>query len=145
MVRQSITILLTFFCVVTAAAQERLEAIESLPAASRSAVVQENVWTNLPTSRVANGRIDEQLGILRAAYRLNPDMTPEATPEATARAWLLQDGEPFGIRTPEIVELVSERESTGAHHLTFQQTLAGIPVYGRFVHVNLNQPDCLSW
>ncbi|MCY3487494.1 MAG: T9SS type A sorting domain-containing protein [Bacteroidetes bacterium] len=139
MVRQSITILLTFFCVATAVAQERLEAIESLPAASRGAVVQENVWTNLPTTRVANGRIDEQLGILRAAYRLNPDMIPEATPETTARTWLLQDGEPFGILTPEILELVSERESTGALHLTFQQTLADIPVYGRFVHVNLNQ------
>ena len=139
MVRQSITILLTFFCVATAAAQERLEAIESLPATSRSAVVQESVWTTLPTTRVANGRVDEQLGILRAAYRLSPDMVPEATPEATARTWLLQDGEPFGIRTPEVLELVSERESLGAHHLTFQQTLAGVPVYGRFVHVNLNR------
>lgn len=139
MARQSIAILLIFFCVATAAAQERLEASESLPAASRNAVVQKSVWTNLPTTRVVNGRLDEQLGILRAAYRLNPDMTPEATPEATARTWLLQDGEPFGIRTPEVLELVSERESIGAHHLTFQQTLAGIPVYGRFVHVNLNQ------
>lgn len=139
MVRQSITILLTFFYVTTAVAQEHLEAIESLPAASRGVVVQESVWTNLPTTRVANGRIDEQLGILRAAYRLNPDMIPEATPEATARIWLLQDGEPFGIRTPEVLELVSERESIGAHHLTFQQTLAGVPVYGRFVHVNLNR------
>ncbi len=139
MVRQSITILLTFFCVATAVAQERLEAIEALPAASRTAVVQENVWTNLPTTRVANGRIDEQLGILRAAYRLSPNMTPESTPEATARAWLLQDGEPFGIRTPEVLELVSERESLGAHHLTFQQTLTDVPVYGRFVHINLNR------
>ncbi len=138
-VPQSITILLTLFFVATTAAQERLEAIESLPFASRSAVVQESVWTNLPTTRVANGRIDEELGIFRAAYRLNPDISPESTPEATVRMWLLQDGSSFGIHTPEVLKLVRERESRGGYHLTFQQTWNGIPVYGRFVHVNLNQ------
>ena len=129
----------TFFCTVTAFGQDRSAAIEELPPASRSAVVTQNMWTYLPSTAVENGRIDESLGIFRAAYRLSPEMTPEATPEATARKWLLSDGKTFGILTPNVLELVQEKETIGAHHLTFQQPLAGVMVYGRFVHVNLNR------
>ena len=65
-------------------------------------------------------------------------MTPEATPERTVRTWLQMNGPEFGIQTPDVLELVNSKETRGAHHLTFQQTLNGIKVYGRFLHVNLN-------
>ena len=109
------------------------------PTASQAAVVTEDVWGHIPSTRIQNGRIDEELGIFRAAYQLTPTITPEATAEATARKWLVEDGTRFGIDTPEVLELVSEKQSLGAHHLTFQQTLAGVKVYGRFVHVNLDR------
>ncbi len=140
MIRSSITTLLTLFCVVTAVAQDhRIEAVQSLPEASRSFVAELNIWTDFSTTRTANGRIDDELGILRAAYRLSLDMNPESTLEATVRSWLARDGEDFGIGAPEALQLVQKKETFGAHHLTFQQTLAGVPVYGRFVHVNLNR------
>ncbi len=134
------TALATCFLVITTVlAQDRSGAIQKLPQASRSAVATENFRAYLPTVDVANGRLDEELGILRAAYRLNPAMAPEVTPEATVRAWLVLDGDELGIHTPDVLELVRETETTGARHLTFQQTLAGVRVYGRFVHVNLGR------
>ena len=140
MVRPSITTLLALFSVVTTAAQDhRLEDVQSLPEASRRVVVERNIWADFSSTQVANGRMDDELGILRAAYRLSPDMTPESTLEATVRSWLGRDGEDFGIGTPEALQLVQKKETYGAHHLTFQQTLAGVPVYGRYVHVNLNR------
>ncbi len=139
MVGRVLITLLSLSCTVVAVAQDRSEAIETLPVASRAAVATGNMWTHLPSISTANGRIDENLGILRAAYRLTPAMEPEATPEATVRTWLLLDGEDFGIYIPERLELVNEKETFGARHLTFQQTLAGVKVYGRFVHVNLDQ------
>lgn len=140
MIRQPIPILLTlFFCAATTVAQDRSAAVQALPPSSRAAVATEDIWTHIPSIDVANGRIDEELGILRAAYRLNPAMMPRGTPEATVRTWLTMDGQNFGIRTPEVLELIREKETIGAHHLTFQQTLAGVKVYERFVHVNLNR------
>lgn len=126
-------------CAVLAEAQDRSAAIQSLPAASQAAVVTEDVWSYIPSTRVQNGRIDEELGIFRAAYQLTPAITPEATAEATARKWLADDGARFGIDTPDVLELVNEKQSLGAQHLTFQQTLAGVKVYGRFVHINLDK------
>lgn len=132
-------IIFTFFCTTSLLAQERSEALQALPTESRSAVVHNNTWIHIPSIDVAHGRMDPELGILRAAYRLNPDMLPESTPEATVRTWLRMDGKDFGIQMPETLDLISERQTTGAQHLTFQQTLAGVRVYGRFVHVNLNR------
>ena len=126
-------------CTALAEAQDRSVAVQSLPAASQAAVVTEDVWGHIPSTRVQNGRIDEELGIFRAAYQLTPTITPEATAEATARKWLVEDGTRFGIDTPEVLELVNEKQSLGAQHLTFQQTLGGVKVYGRFVHVNLDR------
>ena len=126
-------------CTVLAEAQDRSAAVQSLPAASQAAVVTEDVWGHIPSTRVQNGRIDAELGIFRAAYQLTPTIAPDATAEATVRKWLVEDGTRFGIDTPDLLELVSEKQSLGAQHLTFQQTLAGVKVYGRFVHVNLDR------
>ena len=134
-----IVLALILLYTIRAEAQDRRGAIESLPATSQAAVVTENIWGHIPSTRVQNGRIDEELGIFRAVYQLNPTITPEATAEATARKWLADDGTRFGIGTPDVLELVNEKQSFGAQHLTFQQTLAGVKVYGRFVHVNLDK------
>ncbi len=137
--RHGLIALLTFSFATVALGQDHSAAIQALPSASQSAVVTENVWTSFPTIDIADGRVDEKIGILRAAYRLNPVMSPKASPEATVRSWLLMDGKEFGIHTPNALELVSEQTTSGARHLTFQQTLEGVRVYGSFMHVNLNQ------
>jgi len=139
MARYGVISLLIFFYSSVAQAQERSTAIESLPLTSQSTVVIQNNWTSSETIDGAEGRIDATLGILRAAYDLNPSITPETTPEATARKWLEVDGHDFGIYSPETLELVRETQTVGAHHLTFQQTIAGVKVYQSYMHVNLGR------
>ena len=120
-------------CVRHVHAQQQAE----LPATSRNYVVASDPLTRFRTERVPGGRMDMDLGILRAAYRLSPQMDPEATPEATARAWLDLDGGRFGISSTQNLELIRNLGAHGVRHLTFQQTHGGIRVYGRFVQVNL--------
>ncbi|MCY4000309.1 MAG: T9SS type A sorting domain-containing protein [Bacteroidetes bacterium] len=128
-----------FYCgTMTALAQDRSDALMALPLSSRSAVVTENAWVDIPTVDIANGRMDKELEILRAAYQLYPTITAHSTPEATVRAWLEHDGPEFGIHFPEHLELIHQTETVGAHHLTFQQTLGGVKVYERYLHVNLD-------
>ncbi|MCY4172084.1 MAG: T9SS type A sorting domain-containing protein [Bacteroidetes bacterium] len=139
MTRYGMVGLLMFFCTVTAIAQDQSVAYQALPAASQLMVVSENDWTSYETIDISDGRIDKQLGILRAAYNLNPDIVPDATPEATARKWLEVDGHKFGIHLTETLELVRETETVGASHLTFQQTLSGVRVFGSYMHVNIGR------
>ncbi len=121
----------------TVAAQQREAAIEALPTASQSLVVAQDGLSQFRTERVGRGKLDIDLGILRAAYRLAPNMPVQATPEATATLWLAQQGAQFGITSTEQLELTKNVEAHGVRHLTFQQTFVGVPVYRRFVQVNL--------
>ncbi len=115
----------------------RAQQQSQLPEASRQYVVAYDPLTQFRTERVPDGRMDMDLGILRAAYRLSPQMDPQATPEATARTWLELEGTRFGINSTQNLELTRDAGTQGVRHLTFQQTMAGIRVYGRFVQVSL--------
>jgi len=127
------------FGTVATLAQDQSAVLQTLPLSSRSVVVFENTWAQVSSVDVAHGRMDEDLGVLRAAYQLYPTITVASTPEATVRAWLEDDGKDFGINLPERLELIRETETTGARHLTFQQTLGGVKVYERYLHVNLDR------
>ena len=141
MLMRSLGLVVFMLCsgTMTILAQDRSDALMALPLSSRSAVVIENAWVDIPSVDIANGRMDEDLEILRAAYQLHPTITAHSTPETTVRAWLEHDGKEFGIHVPEHLELIHESETIGARHLTFQQTLRGVKVYERYLHVNLDR------
>ena len=122
---------------VPGVAAQQQTAIEALPASSQSLVLAHDRLSQFQTERIPGGRIDVNLGILRAAYRLKPDMSVQATAEATALQWLAENGAQFGINALEHLELFKDVEAHRVRHLTFQQTFAGLPVYRRFVQVNL--------
>ncbi|MDE2958249.1 MAG: T9SS type A sorting domain-containing protein [Bacteroidota bacterium] len=118
-------------------AQKGEATFASLPESSKALVVTQDRASQFRTERVVGGRIDLDHQVLRAAYRIESDLPPQATAELTARAWLNAEGSPFGIRSSATLELIKEVNSLGAQHLTFRQTLAGVPVYRRFVQINL--------
>jgi Zn-dependent metalloprotease/subtilisin-like proprotein convertase family protein len=59
-------------------------------------------------------------------------------PEAIARAYLQQNRVQYGLR-PQVsdLDLVYVKESLGAYHVRFQQTVSGIPVFGALTTVNI--------
>ncbi len=138
MARYGVISLIISLCTVPTLAQDKSAVIEALPVESQSVVVTQSRWIPSETIDVVGGRIDKELGIFRAAYNLNPDIAPDATPELTARKWFKVDGPDFGIHSPETLELVHDTETVGARHLTFQQTLSGVKIYGSYIHVNFD-------
>lgn len=91
------------------------------------------------TRPVPGGRIDVDDGVWRAAYRLRARVAETSTPEAAARSYLRHLAPQFGW-TAETAELhlAAGHQTPVSHHLVFQQTFAGLPVYNRRVKVNLD-------
>ena len=59
-------------------------------------------------------------------------------PVARARDYLQADADHLGLRPDlEDLRLIDVREGLSGHHLRYQQTLAGLPVFGRFVTVSV--------
>ena len=87
-----------------------------------------------------NRRFDAREGVLRALYRIEgagPGFS--GTPEQQARAFLTAQAIPFGFdENLEDLELLHVDSGRYSHHVTFQQTFRGLPVYNRRVKVNLN-------
>ena len=108
-----------------------------LPTATRGYVVSSDPSNAFNYRRVPDGRIDTDYGVLRAAYRIKATGPELASPEQTARAWMQQKQAQFGWTTTVDLTLLEEVETPYSTHLTFQQTLAGLPVHRRFVKVNL--------
>lgn len=117
-------------------AQEQA-ALEALPDSTRPFVVSQDPLMQFNIEPRDNERVDLRHGVVRAAYQLQPDTAALDSPELTARAWLKRHGARFGITQVEALELTRHVEAQGIHHLTFQQTHQGIPVYGRTVQVNM--------
>jgi len=123
------------------AAQDRTlpPAFEALAPEAQARVVAADTLLRFRTRAVPGGRIDVEEGILRAAYRIGRRMTPAATPDGTARAYLAAEAARFGVSDEADLALravVAGRYST---HVTYQQTYYGLPVYNRFVKVNLDR------
>jgi Zn-dependent metalloprotease len=129
------------FATTDATAQQASERAlpATLSAAARAQVLAADTALQQRTRAVPGGRIDARSGVQRAAYRLPPLTTPTATPEAAARAFFRQAAPRFGWQ-PDARDLTLQRtqEHPRSTHLTYQQTVDGVPVYGRYVKVNLN-------
>jgi Zn-dependent metalloprotease len=65
-----------------------------------------------------------------AAHSQQPDL------EAIARAFLAQHDAPAGVQA-EALDLVEIKESQGAHHVRFQQSIDGVPVFGARATVSI--------
>ncbi len=93
-----------------------------------------------PTRAVPDGRVNPLTGHQQAGYRSLASVAWQGNAEATARAFLRQEAGRFGWYAPDrTLQLHQLRVTARATHLRFQQTLKGIPVWGRYVQINLNQ------
>ncbi len=92
------------------------------------------------TRAVPEGRVDPVTGRWQARYHVRTPVAWQGSAEATARAYLRQEAMHFGWRQPDRTLAVDRVRTTPyAMHVRFRQTLAGLPVYGRYVQVNLNR------
>ena len=141
-IRVLIGLLSVFFAIpalIPVVMAQRQAAIEALPGNTSLYVVTQDPLLQFRTEDVAGGHMDMDHKVLRAAYRLEPDMNVLGTPEKTARAWLAKEGARFGIHFPENLKLTRDVGARGIHYLTFQQMFAGLSVYRRFVQVNMGR------
>jgi len=91
------------------------------------------------TRPVPGGRIDEDTGLFRAAYRLDVPVSPPATPEIAARAALRTTARAFGwAEAADDLVLNTIQRQPNSSHLHYRQTFAGLPVHNRHVTVNLD-------
>ena len=110
---------------------------QMLPQRSHSYLIKQDPLSNFNLRNIDGQIIDADLSILRAGFDLSPDISVMATPEATARAWVDLYGKEYGITSSKHLEVIRETGAHGVRNITFQQVFAGIPVYRRYVHVNL--------
>ncbi len=124
-----------------AAAQDReaRTALDVLRPEARARVVVSDSTLQFRTRAVPGGRLDVDAGVLRARYRVGRRVAA-APPADAARAYLAAEAPTFGL-APETADLAvaSVTRTRYSSHVTFQQTLAGVPVYGRTVKVNLDR------
>ena len=98
----------------------------------------------IQSEQVPGGRIDRALDIVRALYYVERDQPGQSSgglgPNASARAYLSTRASRFGM-DPALDDLaeVSTIATTYSQHVTYQQTVNGVPVYGRYIKVNMNR------
>lgn len=108
--------------------------------ASLHAQPRRNVQQAPATQATPEGRIDPVSGRWQARYQVRVPVAWQGSAEATARAYLRMEAVRFGWQQPDrTLALDQVRRTPYATHVRFQQTLAGVPVYGRYVQVNLNR------
>ena len=95
------------------------------------------------TSSVEGGRIDVSTGLWRARYRLPeaPDAGVARGPEENLRHFASSFGWEPDHRD---LRILSDVSSAGSRHVTWQQTYEDVPVFGRYVKLNLNRSDQAS-
>lgn len=108
-----------------------------LSPSSQAYLAQSDPTTEFNLVHVQGGLIDADLNIRRAGFGLSPNMSALESPEATARDWVDRFGRAYGIKSSENLQVIRETGAHGVSHVTFQQMYGNIPVYERFVHVNL--------
>ena len=95
-----------------------------------------------PTQQISKGRLDANANILRAMYRIDgaQSVSLSGSPAQISRAFLQENAEPLGLDASlQDLEVVREVSTEYTNHTTYQQFYDGIPVYGRFVKVNMNR------
>ena len=118
----------------------RLDAVNVLSAEARARLAPADTSLAFRTRLVAGGRLEEDTGIFRAAYRLDAPAKPGAAPDVAARAYLREAARAFGL-DPETTDLeVARVEATAeTRHVLFRQTFHGLPVFHRHVKVSLDR------
>lgn len=122
---------------MAAGQQEQARDIEALPESTRPFVVISDPVSRLPTTAAEGGRVDTESGVYRAVYRIPATTTVLESADATARAYLEAEKDLFGWTSADNLRLVDEHAARYSRHLTYQQMLAGVPVYNRSVKVSL--------
>lgn len=136
-------ILIASWCVGPIRAQEQpvrqADPARLLTPAARARVVRSDTTLGFRTRAVEGGRMDMDAGVLRAAYRVQARVDASGSPEAAARDYLRQAARQFGW-PDDARDLVVHAVRAGAYssHVVFQQVLEGVPVYNRYVAVNLD-------
>jgi zinc metalloprotease ZmpB len=139
---------LSLFCLAlvlpmsVAQAQQRPatdSAERSLRPSARAYTAPGDTSLAFPTRPAGRGRQDVEEGVMRAAYRVSMRVAETGSPEEAARAYMRQAAAQFGWPADtRDLELTSVQTTPYSSHLTFQQTLNGVPVYNRQVKVSLD-------
>ncbi|MEM6647820.1 MAG: T9SS type A sorting domain-containing protein [Bacteroidota bacterium] len=136
--RLSAFFLLACLCAPALLAQKAVPIATDLQPRWQSRVTLDAL-TTAPTSATAFTRADVAGGTLRAQYRIQTDIADAAEPQRAAHVYLRTHAAAFGLDASlQDLDLVDERRTTYATHLRYQQMYKGVPVYFRFVQVNLS-------
>ena len=95
-----------------------------------------------PTQQVSKGRLEVGENILRSEYRIDRQhsISLSGLPAEISGAFLRENFEQYGLdRDLADLEMIRDVSTNYTHHTTYQQVYDGIPVYGRFVKVNMNR------
>ncbi|MBX2821749.1 MAG: hypothetical protein KTR29_18775, partial [Rhodothermaceae bacterium] len=95
-----------------------------------------------PTQQISKGRLDANANVMRAMYRIDgaQSVSLSGSPTQRSRAFLQEHADPLGLDASLLdLDLVREVSTEYTSHTTYQQFYEGIPVYGRFVKVNMNR------
>ncbi len=133
-------LIITLAAVHAAAAQQPDErrSIESLPDATRPFLVSADPTLVSRAEILPDGRVDAESGVYRAVYRI-PATTPVLdSADETTRAYMQAEKTRFGWPSTNELLLVSEHVGRSSTHLTYRQTLSGVPVYNRYVKASLD-------
>ena len=102
----------------------------------------QHVANTFETRQVEGGRIDTEHNIMRAMYRVNTSSSVKiaASPRLSAEAFLTEHANILGLGTDlDDLRVVEDRSTSYSHHITYQQFYNDLPVYQRFLKVNLNK------
>ena len=145
-----------FFCVALfsgvstiALAQESPKGKEAgtYPQSLKALMASSERSVHAPTKQVTQGRLDANENVMRSMYRVDSELSSSfsGTPAQISNAFLQEHHEQFGL-DKELVDLRVIRNVSTAFtdHITYQQFYQGVPVYGRFVRVNLNKQGAVT-
>ena len=121
-------------------AQASLEALEALVASSERPA-------SFTTHRLQDGRIQAGKNIMRSMYRIEEAMSSSfsGAPGEVSDAFLRQYAFQLGLDSELAdVEKVREVSTQYSHHITYQQVHQGVPVYSRYVKVNMNADGAVT-
>ena len=99
------------------------------------------------TQRLGNGRLEADENIMRAMYRIDAAHSSlfSGEPIRASEAFLIQNASQLGLdRTLDDLRILRNTSTDYSHHITYQQVYRGIPVYGRFVKVNMNRQGAVT-
>lgn len=87
-----------------------------------------------------HARQEAASGVLRARYRITDAPANAQQPEQAARAYVAQEAPSFGVQAPvDELDIVQVQQGPYSSHVLFRQMYRGVPVYQRYVKVNLNR------